>query len=315
LDDDGDGISMLTLSITDSSGNELKFLEHEAIGDTISYIIPCGMNATVNHLNLSYTVPSGVTDSLIGVKGIGGDRDRSGEVTPTGIGSFSVDMHLPGRKTLTVALRNAEDSVKLYTIALEKRFELLDIVNEHLHGYLRVVNNNPENTSKLKFISCDWYYKSAGRWEAEFDRLYIIAGPHIPNTKFDPNDSMYVEALTVGNDRIITCPAINRDSSAAYAEDSVGANAGNKSVEASVYPNPVAAGGTIRLKQLELLDGEEELYATLYLFDAQGRLVLTDNASTLRSGLTMPETPGVYHLVLEGKAGRKVVRVAVGQKN
>jgi hypothetical protein len=28
----------------------------------------------------------------------------------------------------------------------------------------------------------------------------------------------------------------------------------------------------------------------------------------------MPEAPGIYHLILEGKAGRKVVRVAVGQE-
>ncbi|MDR1022489.1 MAG: hypothetical protein LBL94_04350 [Prevotellaceae bacterium] len=58
----------------------------------------------------------------------------------------------------------------------------------------------------------------------------------------------------------------------------------------------------------------DELHTRLYLFDAQGRTVFTGNVSALRSGLTMPETPGAYHLVIESKAGRKVAKVAVGQK-
>ncbi|MDR1417415.1 MAG: T9SS type A sorting domain-containing protein, partial [Prevotellaceae bacterium] len=82
----------------------------------------------------------------------------------------------------------------------------------------------------------------------------------------------------------------------------------------SVYPNPVAAGGIVKLKQAELADGEDAPYTACYLFDAQGRLTLTGSFSALRGGLTMPETPGIYHLVLEGKAGRTVVKVAVGQQ-
>jgi hypothetical protein len=143
--------------------------------------------------------------------------------------------------------------------------------------------------------------------------LYYAAGPSIRNDKFTDHDSMYIDLTTTTGDRLTSCPAVG-GSNAVYV-DSAGADVSKKSAEVSVYPNPVAAGGTIRLKQLELLDGEEELYTTLYLFDAQGRLVLTDNASTLRDGLTMPETPGIYHLILEGKAGRKVVKVAVGQRN
>jgi hypothetical protein len=96
---------------------------------------------------------------------------------------------------------------------------------------------------------------------------------------------MYIDLLTTTGERLMTCPAVG-GSDAAYVEDSAGADVGKKSAEVSVYPNPVAAGGAIRLKQLELLDGnEDELYTALYLFDAQG------------------------------KAGRKVVKVAVGQKN
>jgi hypothetical protein len=67
------------------------------------------------------------------------------------------------------------------------------------------------------------------------------------------------------------------------------------------------------VKELELFDGDDDPYTKLYLLNAQGRPVFTGNVSALRSGLTMPETPGVYHLVIESKASRKVVKVAVGQ--
>jgi hypothetical protein len=228
-------------------------------------------------------------------------------------------MHDVGRKAFTVDLYNAAtDSAKRYTVVLEKKIELFSIVNEHMHS-LRVVRNDPkENGLGLEFSSCRWYRwnEDASKWDVvEQSLLYYTAGPSIRNNKFTDRDSMYIDLTTTTGKRLTSCPAVG-GSNAVYAGDSAGADVGKKSAEVSVYPNPVAAGGTIRLKQLELLDNNEaELYATLYLFDAQGRLVLTDNASVLRNGLTMPETPGIYHLILEGKAGRKVVKVAVGQKN
>jgi hypothetical protein len=76
----------------------------------------------------------------------------------------------------------------------------------------------------------------------------------------------------------------------------------------------ISQASTHTIKEVEFFDNDDEFYAKFYLLDAQGRPVFTGSASALRAGLTMPETPGIYHLVLEGKAGRKVVKVAVGQK-
>jgi hypothetical protein len=130
---------------------------------------------------------------------------------------------------------------------------------------------------------------------------------------------MRIPLYTDSGERFETCP------DATHAEyDGSGSAQGKRSIDdVAVYPNPVAPGGVIKLRQGTFADdnnddddgggGEEEPYAALYLFDVQGRLVLTGSTSALRAGLAMPETPGVYHLILKGKAGRKVVKVAVGQ--
>jgi hypothetical protein len=225
-----------------------------------------------------------------------------------------------GRKSIIVELHDTTfaDVSKRYTIVLEKKFELFNIIREHL-GNIRVVHNNPAlNGHGLTFSTCDWYRWSWERssWElVDFGHLYYTAGPSIRNDKFSDLDSMYVVLRTApDNIRLETCPAVSKDS-IAYANDSSSAGSDKKAVELSVYPNPVAAGGTIKLKQAEFIDSEQEQPATFYLIDAQGRLVLTGSASALRDGLTMPEAPGVYHLILEGKSGRKVVKVAVGQRS
>jgi hypothetical protein len=310
-----DGISMLTLSLIDDSNNELVRWEQEQINDTTYYKVPCSENAATQRLSLRYTIPVGVIDKIIDVNDIG----RGGEVRESEIGTFMVDMKNSGRKTLTIELHNSvTNATKRYTIVLEKQFELFEIIREHM-GSLRVVHNNPElNTSGLQFSTCEWRRrKSAGKWFIGEPRLlYYAAGPSI-NEQFE-NDSMYLVLYTTTGYRLETCPGgadVEAEAEAtAYAKDSAGVSGGKKSVSLSVYPNPVASGGTIRLKQLELLDSEDGLYATLYLFDAQGRLILTGSASTLRDGLIMPETPGIYHLILEGKTDRKVVKIAVGQK-
>jgi hypothetical protein len=311
-----DGISMLSLSLFEDGGNPLERLENEAIGDTVVYTIPCDENASIQQLSFRYATPPGVTGSLVNVTGIGkgGDEARRSEVEEVSSDNIRVDMQIPGRKVLTIALYNAgTTATKLYTIVLEKKFELFYIIREHL-GSLRVVHNNPEkNDHGLEFSSCDWYRwdSSISSWVVKRNLLYYTISSNISD-KFTNSDSMYIRLLTTDNVRLETCPAVGKDP--AYVEDGDIASDSKKSATVSIYPNPVAAGGVIRLKQTELVDNEQELYTTLYLFDAQGRLVLTDNASTLSDGLTMPETPGIYHLVLEGKAGRKVIKVAVGQK-
>jgi hypothetical protein len=44
-----------------------------------------------------------------------------------------------------------------------------------------------------------------------------------------------------------------------------------------------------------------------------GKLVSSGEAAALTDGLTMPEHAGAYFLILDGKAGRKVIRIAVGR--
>jgi hypothetical protein len=307
---------MLTfeLKVNDSV---LLSLDHHMITDTIYYAVPCGANDTVQLLKIGYTTPLGVTDSLINVKILGGRKDGVGEVSKLGSGALSVDMEYSGRKTFTVLLHDSITSrSKPYAIVLEKQFELFDVINEHM-GNVRVVRNNPsENVPGLEFKFCEWWHRreaDTGWSLGESKLLYYTAGPSIYQ-KFTANDSMYIKLYTINGEPFETCPA-GGVPSAKSSVDTTGAAADKKSAALSLYPNPVTAGGTIKLKQLELIDGEDALYAALYLFDAQGRLILKDSASALRSGLAMPETPGIYHLVLEGKAGRKVVKVAVGQRD
>jgi hypothetical protein len=88
-------------------------------------------------------------------------------------------------------------------------------------------------------------------------------------------------------------------------------------MKVAVYPNPVSAGGFIKLTQSGFADGEEEeeRYVKYSLFGSQGSLVLRGDASPLYEGqgLAMPQVPaGIYHLLLEGKSGKRwVAKVAV----
>jgi predicted alpha/beta-fold hydrolase len=312
-----DSISMITLWLIDEAGNRLATWEREEIGDTIYYEVPCSRIDNDMTLNVRYVVPLGVSDSLVDAHAVGngGDGDefvtRAGDLYPY---HLKVDMSLRGRRSMfTVKLYSAvTGEVKRYTIMLERKFELFDVIKEHI-GNLRVVHNNPDiNGHGLKFSACGWWYKrDAGEWlMSGVSSLYYIAGPSVRD-KFSPRDSMRVVLYSEAGNVFATCPG------AGFAEYGGSGEAGGSSKNAagvSVYPNPVAAGGLIRLKQEALLDGDDELYTRLYLLDAQGRPVLTADLSALRSGLIMPELPGVYHLVLEGKAGKKVVKIAVGQR-
>jgi hypothetical protein len=94
---------------------------------------------------------------------------------------------------------------------------------------------------------------------------------------------------------------------------------GKKSLKMAVYPNPVPSGGTIKFKQVNMFDGEDKdnRYVKYSLYDTQGRLILIGDASPLYEGpgLIMPQTPGIYHLLLESMTGKRwVVKIAVSDK-
>ena len=80
-----------------------------------------------------------------------------------------------------------------------------------------------------------------------------------------------------------------------------------------VYPNPVVAGSAVHLQESFLIAAEENGYTDFYLVDVQGAIIRTGKVADLHQGLTMPGIPGIYHLVVEGKAGRKQFKIAVGR--
>jgi hypothetical protein len=278
---------LMVTSINDDAGNDLggRWEREEVDSETVllRYRIPCDKNA-VSQLNITYTTSQGDAQNL------------------------KFDVSAPGRQVATVEIPGEG---KRYQLEVVKNFELFDIINEHM-GSLRVVNNNPAlNKSGMVFEKCVWEVKKDGKWAiVETKSLYYAAGQSISD-KFSSADSMRLTLQTTSGDIQETCPDDGSGAGSGSNDGASSSNNSSKSAALSVYPNPVAAGGTIKLKQAELADGEDEPYADFYLFDAQGRLTLAGSFSALRGGLTMPVAPGIYHLVLEGKAGRKVLKVAV----
>ncbi|MDR1343534.1 MAG: hypothetical protein LBK18_09825 [Prevotellaceae bacterium] len=279
-----------TISLVNGADSVLMRWRCDTVGDTIRYRLPCSSAISLEQLKAKYTLAASSVEMLM---------------EPTDL--------IPSVRRMFITKLLSGGQTKRYTVIVEKPFSLFDVVNEHV-GSLRVVNNNPAtNGHGLTFSTCEWRYKrDSGEWlTGEPAQLYYTAGSSVRD-KFTYRDSMYVVLRTASGERLETCP----DASPA-AHGGSGSEAGDSlknSGGLSVYPNPVAAGGVIRLKQAALIGDGDELYTRLYLLDAQGRPVLTGDASALRSGLTMPEIPGIYHLVLEGKSGRKVVKIAVGQR-
>jgi hypothetical protein len=334
-----DGVSMTQLALRDSEGNVLVNWAHEEINDTLFYQLPCNQNG-VEQLGIACDLPSGISGSF----SVWADAVASGvtdmsevaeavEVAPAaqaaGTPQVEVDVSRAGRRVITIALNdanNSADTLKRYTLVLNKNFDLFDVVNEHL-GNLRVVNTNPAtNRTGLVFSACTWWHKrDAGEWFiGEEKQLYYTAGTSILD-KFTEKDSMFLVLSLPDGSLIETCPDANlieaaTDGGENGSDDSDGnSSASKKSVKVAVYPNPVPSGGTVKFKQVNLFDSEDEdnRYVKYSLFDTQGRLVLRGDASPLYEGqgLIMPQLPGIYHLLLESKAGKRwVVKVAVSDK-
>jgi uncharacterized repeat protein (TIGR02543 family) len=194
----------------------------------------------------------------------------------------------------TVIPLNIEQETR-YRLKLIKSFEFDSLVRVMLGGRLMMVINNPDYNGGFRFQETLWWRKREEGWRSE-GRNFYYASPSGGVIQ----DTMYVELQDSSGEKFKTCPN-NPSSGAAEPEPLM-----------AVFPNPVAAGATVRLKEEFLIDLTlEERYSTLILFDVQGKLLYTGKASDLRQGLVMPSLPGIYFLSLEGKAGKKQFKVVV----
>jgi uncharacterized repeat protein (TIGR02543 family) len=291
-----DPSSLMSLTICGVDGTLLEQLERDTItkiGNTIRYRLPCGQD--IDSISVSYATPEGV-NATITLHGTG--IRESGDTVWVRTDSC-------GERSFSIKFFNEP---KLYTVVIEKPYKLSDLVTEHL-GNLRVVINNPLYNDGHTFKSCIWMDKNGQPIDSASDKLYYFAGPNPKTDKFSPDDSMYIILTTDKGRRIETCPD---GGSGAGADKTANPNS-LSSPNASAYPNPVRAGGKIHLKDAVLFDGEGERYSTFRLFSSQGQQVAGGNASDIASGLTMPDTPGSYYLILDGRVGRRTIHIAVGQ--
>ncbi|MDR0711828.1 MAG: InlB B-repeat-containing protein, partial [Prevotellaceae bacterium] len=181
-----------------------------------------------------------------------------------------------------------------YRLKLVKPFEFDSLVNVVLGGRLMVVINNPANNGGFHFQEALWWCKHEEGWRNE-SRSFYYASPFGEVIQ----DTMYVELRDSAGAKFKTCP--NNPLVTAEPEPHL-----------AVFPNPVVPGATVHLKEESFVDlNLEERYATLSLFDVQGNLLYTGKVSDLRQGLAMPSLPGIYILSLEGKAGKKHLKIVV----
>ncbi|MDR0712222.1 MAG: hypothetical protein LBF67_07770, partial [Prevotellaceae bacterium] len=193
-----------------------------------------------------------------------------------------------------------------------KPYGLFDVITEHL-GNLRVVNNNPDsNLCRCTFEPyAEWWRLQDGEWEVQSRKLYYAAGPGASDN-FNAADSMFIILYTTDGRTLETCPEARGSVADSDGSDGVARSGADE----SVYPNPVPLGGMVYLRETALVDENQvERYETYRLFGSQGRLVSSGKASALLSGLTMPDTPATYYLILEGKAGRRAMQIAVGRRS
>jgi hypothetical protein len=311
-----DPLSMASLTFRISDGSALERWEREDITDTIFYQAPCANG----QIEISCTfLPSVSTDHTVVSTPVKNVTMLTDENANDSALTLQVEVNPLSRTTISVVSSDSS-SEKRYTIVLSKNLSLFDVINERLNGTLRVVQNDPnKNSTGLQFSACTWWHKrDGGLWSVgEEKRLYYTAGSSLLD-KFTERDSMFLVLTLTDGTTLETCPDAN---SVSAASDGSGSGAGKKSMKVAVYPNPVSAGGVVKLKQSDFVGGEdededEERYVKYSLYSAQGSLVLRGDASVFYGGegLIMPQTPGIYHLLLEGKNGqRQVVKVAVGE--
>jgi uncharacterized repeat protein (TIGR02543 family) len=188
---------------------------------------------------------------------------------------------------------------KRYTLTVERPFVLSSILHVQLDGKLLMLVKNPAHNGGFDLQEAAWERKVEGHWELTGNRNFYYAS----SSGKAITDTLRVLLREAGSKIWLeTCPYLPPVASAPE-EDAHGL----------VYPNPVAVGGTVKLKEDMLVGGIEEHYSTYHLVDVYGQTLSSGNAAVLTQGLTMPNMPGVYYLILDGKAGRKQVKIAVGK--
>ena len=185
-----------------------------------------------------------------------------------------------------------------YTLRLEKKFEFDSIARAQLGRKLLIANKNPENNGGFHFLKAEWWCCAKGYRRQVGSNFYYASssGGAIA-------DTIYLRLLdAVANVWLESCAYYPPDASAATKERRI-----------EVFPNPVASGRAIRLKEDFFADVSlEEQYEAFSLIDLQGKVRYTGKTAELMQGLIVPDIPaGLYYLMLEGKAGREAVQIAV----
>jgi uncharacterized repeat protein (TIGR02543 family) len=245
-------------------------------GNNIYYAVPC--HDTTKTLQISLKLPSGVSSN-----------------SPDNVLNFSVST--PSRRDTVITLSSLDGQKKEYTLTVEKMFEFDSIIHIQLGGRLMMVIKNPKHNGGFDFQDVRWERKVGGHWISTGSNSFYYVSP----TDQPITDTMRILLQAVDNTWLTSCP-----------NDPMLANAAGEALQLAVFPNPVAAGKAIRLKEGWLTDEkQEQRYETFHLYNAQGQLVVSGSASTLESGLTMPKQPGMYYLIFDGKTEKTVVRIAV----
>jgi hypothetical protein len=310
-----DGISMIMLVLEDVEGTELARWEREEIEDVTYYQLPCHQGSLAG-IKLSSRIPSGVTGNYtVATVSIaeGVQNTIIKEVRWRGHITLQVTVDSLYKRLISITLKNnVSGQEKKYSVVLSKNLEFANVVNSHMEGRVHVVNN--KNSLGLTFSACSWWYKRSDDTLfqlVEDKQLYYSPGPA---DGYVPGDSLFVRLTLTNGAMIETCSGAESVDNSGDGNSS--SDEGKKITSIAVYPNPVPLGGTIKIKQDNLFDGEDEdsRFVKYSLFDSQGHLILHGDASPLYEGqgLAMPQTPGIYHLLLESKTGKKwVVKIAV----
>jgi uncharacterized repeat protein (TIGR02543 family) len=245
--------------------------------DTIRYAIPCDDDVQVLRITFAKTPP---------------DADNSAGDTLT------VDADRAFRIDTSISLSSIDGQTKRYTLTLEKHLDFSSFVHIQLGGKLLMAVKNPENNNGFDLTEAYWQRKVGDAWIAiGCDKFYYVPDPD----RFS-YDTVRIVVRDISGTWLSSCPYEPSDAAAS-----------DETLRAAVYPNPVTAGGVIYLKESFFIGAKlKENYANFLLLNVQGGVVKTGKTVELRQGLIMPTIPGMYHLILEGAAGRIQLKIAVG---
>jgi uncharacterized repeat protein (TIGR02543 family) len=259
-------------------GVRVNGVEQEVKGDTIAYAVPC--DSLLTALRVQLDLPEGVSSSF--------PQDTV------------LEIHRASRRSLPVLLSAQGVPAKRYTILLEKPFAFDSIVHVQLGGRLLMVIKNPDNNGNYHLQNAWWQPKIGDSWGRVGPSFY-----YVPPLGKPIADSIRVVLKDTAGASIPTC---YYDPSAKIAP------ADQKIARVAAYPNPVPAGGTVYLRAENPAKGAlESTFSTVAIFDVQGRRCYAGKISDLQRGVTMPNTPGTYFILLEGGSQTAEIKVSVGQ--